>query len=71
MTRYVRVPIEAEERECGDCQYIYGWEPDWWCDLFLTRKQTERRLHCKGCAPQRCPQCLAAEVKTEVKEDGK
>jgi hypothetical protein len=59
--------VRPGARGCGEkCQHLYGWDADWWCELFLTTKQTERRLHCKGGAPQRCPQCLAAEVKEGV-----
>ena len=74
MTRYVRVPIEAEERECGKCQYLLHSPPiyisiqgDRFCELFTLRGGMSRRIkkHKDG-APQRCPQCLAAEVKTEV-----
>jgi hypothetical protein len=74
MTRYVRVPIEAEERECGDCQYRTTYNgARYYCRAFrldddncsMTKLETvDGRL-------QRCTTCLAAEVKAEVKEDGK
>jgi hypothetical protein len=66
MTRYVRVPIEVEERACGKCRYCCkGFRGDLWCELFLVKGES-RKLGVKDGAPQRCSQCLAAEVKTEV-----
>ena len=76
MTRYVRVPIEAEERECGKrCQGLNYGAFRRYCGMFPTKKyevgtcvvgKELRRLVMIDGAPQRCPQCLAAEVKTEV-----
>ena len=66
MTRYVRVSIEAEERACGKCRYHYrGLMGDLWCELFPVKGES-RKLEAKDGAPQRCPQCLAAEVKQGV-----
>ena len=62
MTRIV-VEIDCKGRQCGDCQHVSGWDPDWWCDLFLTAKQTERILYERAGRPQRCAQCLQAEIK--------
>jgi len=66
MTRYVRVPIEAEERECGRCRGLNYGAFRRYCGMFLTKKKELRRLVMIDGAPQRCPQCLAAEVKAEV-----
>ena len=64
MTRYVRVPIEAEERECGECQ----WPTlnRMFCYLMRDEGDHLEKLETVAGRLQRCPQCLAAEVKTEV-----
>ena len=61
---YVRVPIEAEWLECGECQgFDYGPFLQRYCGMFRTKKKELQRLVMIDGAPQRCPQCLAAEIK--------
>jgi ribosomal protein L34E len=58
---------EVRRRECGRCdQIIWGLDTAY-CRAFTTRAfRLPRQLRRVGGAPQRCSQCLAAEVKTEV-----
>jgi hypothetical protein len=71
MTRYVRVPIEAEERECGKCQYQWPTLNRMFCYLMRDEGDHLEKLETVAGRLQRCTACLAAEVKAEVKEDGK
>ena len=57
-----RLEPGPEERACGDCLRHYrGLMGHIWCELFNINLKRVR-----DGAPQRCPQCLAAEVKVEV-----
>lgn len=67
MTRYIKVPIEADDKFCGKrCAYLTGWAASrceafvvlhagLWCNVRLASDDEGNLL--------RCQQCLDAEVK--------
>jgi hypothetical protein len=64
--RYIAVPIEAEERECGECEwrgFPTGLHGIPFCRLHDNAKLDDRQGW--GHLP-RCPACLEAEAKLDA-----
>ncbi len=64
MTRYVRVPIEAEERECGKCHHLRTYDGrQYGCLAFLDESRYPTVPPIIDHRPQRHAACLNAEIK--------